>query len=227
MSVYPTSVLGRIKQTARYLRDKVYEIGDTYGIIDPDTIYNEDYYSKRRGDPWRSDARAVSKVLYNEFQPESVIDFGCAIGGHLEWFHEQGIEVHGVEGNPTAFEYSLIPRTNLEEHDLREPYECSKQWDLALCIEVAEHIPDRYSNVLVETLTDSAETIFFTAATPGQSGTHHVNLQEEIYWEKRFNERGYERENIVEDCIEKELDLEKSTWINDNMFVFSKSRGGK
>ncbi|AUX10564.1 hypothetical protein AArcSl_2953 [Halalkaliarchaeum desulfuricum] len=220
MVLYLSVTLEQIKQSAKYIRDKLYKIGDGYGIIGPNKIYNNDYYRKRKKDPWRSDAREVSRVLYDEFEPESVIDFGCAIGGHLEWFHEHGIEVCGIEGNTTAFEYSLIPNEYLEEHDLREPYEITKQRDLALCIEVAEHIPERYANQLVASLTDSAESVFFTAAPPGQQGTHHINLKKDSYWEKKFEEKGYIRDNMIETRLKQNLNLEKSTWIKDNMFVF-------
>lgn len=216
-----STMLSNIKRVGRYIRSRIYHLGDYIGIIGPERIYDDNYYRKRQDDPWRSDAHSTSEALYLEFEPDSVIDFGCAIGGHLEWFHQRGTEIHGVEGNSKAFDYALVPTSTLEQHDLRERYESETVRDLAICIEVAEHIPSKYSGRLVDSLTDAAETVFFTAAPPGQSGTHHVNLRPEEFWEKKFEKRGFVRDQEAEEGLIRGLDLEKTTWVEENLFVFS------
>lgn len=217
-------ILARVKQFGRSFRDRLYRVGDTLGVLNPETFYSEEYYQKRQEDPWRSDARSVSKALDEVFEPRSVIDFGCAIGGHLEWFHERGVEVHGVEGNSKAFNHAVVPVADLEEHDLRQRFESSNTYDLAICIEVAEHIPARFAGTLLDSITDSARTVFFTAAPPGQDGTHHIHLRNEQYWEDEFEKRGFQRMESFEQRLKQEIEVEETTWVTENIFVFRKDR---
>ena len=50
-----------------------------------------------------------------------------------------------------------------------------KKYDCSVSIEVAEHIPEEYSEKLVEHDQLSNGFIIFTAAPPGQGGTGHIN----------------------------------------------------
>lgn len=199
-----------------------YRLADTYGLIGPDEIYDEDYYAKRKKDPWRSDAHAVAEAIERTFDPESVIDFGCAIGAHLEPFHERGVVVRGVEGNSSAIEHAVIPEGEIKKHDLREPYETPQDYDLAICIEVAEHLPEKFADTLVDSLTSASETVVMTAAPPGQYGTHHVNLQPRDYWIQKFEERGFTVDERAGDELRSEIEVEETDWVNDNLFVFRK-----
>ena len=50
--------------------------------------------------------------------------------------------------------------------------------DIVSCFEVAEHLPQRYASAMVHLLVaQRPSVIFFSAATPGQEGIHHVNCQ--------------------------------------------------
>ena len=65
-------------------------------------------------------------------------------------------------------------------------------WDLALSLEVAEHVPPSLAAAFVTFLTSCSGTIVFTAASPGQSGVGHVNCQPGEYWKSLFHDHGYE-----------------------------------
>lgn len=65
-------------------------------------------------------------------------------------------------------------------------------FDLALCIEVAEHLPPDRADYLVDLLTSSADTVFFSAAHPGQGGTLHLNEQPREWWLEKFRARGFD-----------------------------------
>lgn len=201
-------------------RTKIYGTADALRLIGPGEIYSEGYYKKRQEEPLRSDARRVSNALLNYFEPSSVIDFGCAIGSHLELFHEEGIKTKGIEGNRAAFNHAVIPREYLEEHDLRDPYEPEYSYDIALCFEVAEHLPERFADRLVDTLVAASNTIVMTAAPPGQVGRHHVNNQPREYWCQKFNSRGMEYDSEAVAWLRKNIEVEEATWIGENMMVF-------
>ncbi|MCT7423352.1 hypothetical protein N4A85_24765, partial [Escherichia coli] len=72
---------------------------------------------------------------------------------------------------------------------------------LAVCLEVAEHVSDKNSRQLVESLTNAAPVILFSAAIPLQGGVHHINEQWPAYWQERFKERGY----VPVDCLRRRL----------------------
>ncbi len=196
---------------------------DRVKLVGPDAIYEENYYAKRQRDPWRSDAHNVASTLNEYFDPDSVIDFGCAIGSHLEPFLEHDVEIKGIEGNSAAFEHAVVPSDTLEQHDLREPYQTARTYDLALCFEVAEHIPDRFADVLVDTLVSASDTIVMTAAPPGQGGTHHVNEQEPDYWYEKFDQRGFVHDEAAERSLKETITVNETSWITDNLMVFVKS----
>ena len=169
------------------------------------------------------DSGASDSAINEYLQPDSVIDFGCAIGAHLEPFYEDEVTIKGVEGNSKAFDYAVVPQEFLEEHDLRNRYEPEREYDLALCFEVAEHIPERYADTLVATLVEAGNTVVMTAATPGQGGTHHVNEQPREYWYEKFESHGYEYAQETVDDLSDKIVVDQSTWILENLMVFHNS----
>jgi len=74
---------------------------------------------------------------------------------------------------------------------LTEPVNLSRRFELAMCLEVAEHLPAESADILVETLTNLAPVVMFSAAHPGQGGQDHVNERWPAYWYRRFAQHGY------------------------------------
>jgi hypothetical protein len=204
---------------------KVLTTTDKLGIATPDVIYGF-------GDRWIDlvsttpveEAHAVADVLYKEYEPDSVIDFGCGLGRYLTGFQAQGARIHGVEGFSEAREHAEIPNEALTIHDLREPLEINEQYDLALCIETAEHIPPAYADTLVDTITSAAPRVVFTAAPPGNGGTHHVNEASREYWIDKFQSRGFSYAPAETDHLQESIksEIDAAEWIADRPFIFHK-----
>ena len=196
---------------------------DELGIATPGHIYGI-------GDRWlrlvsttpTEEAHAVADILYEEYEPDSVIDFGCGLGRYLTGFQAHGATIHGVEGYPEARDHVEIPIDALTIHDLREPLELDEEYDLALCIETAEHIPSRFDDVLVDTLTAAAPRVVFTAAPPGHGGTHHVNEAPREYWIEKFQSKGFSYAAVESDRLQESIRSEVDTaeWVADRLFVF-------
>lgn len=202
------------------IRDPLFTLADSHGLIGADFIYQGYYYRKRRSDPHRSEANEIAVTFDQEFDPDSVIDFGCAIGAYLEPFHEAGCTVKGIEGNRDAFKYAVVPTEHLEYHDLRRPYEAERAYDLVMSIEVAEHIPERFADTFVDTLVNAGETVVMTAAIEGQGGQHHVNEQPRSYWKGKFAERGLVYDGEAVERIRHRLDVDTFAHVPENLFVF-------
>jgi len=148
--------------------------------------------------------------------PEVVLDFGCGDGSWLKAFHDMGSKtVCGVELYEIANQF--VPDcAQLFIHDLREPLNLNKRADLVICLEVAEHLSQRHADILCQTLVNHMKgTLLFSAAGPGQTGTGHINLESQQYWQERIERLGGVRfeanrtgvvrsgfKNIVNECFE-------------------------
>jgi SAM-dependent methyltransferase len=131
-------------------------------------------------------------------QPASVVDVGCGPGTWLAAWREQGVtDIHGVEGSWLDVSTLQIPRENLQVADLEQPLEIGRSFDLAMSLEVAEHLSEQAAPNYVDVLTGLAPVILFSAAIPFQGGTRHVNEQWPEYWEKLFSARGF----VPVDCL--------------------------
>lgn len=192
--------------------------GDYFGILSPDSIYDEDYYTQHL--KWRGDSHRIATAIVKQENPTSVLDLGCGIGLHLEGFENQGCTVHGVDGSKKALENSVLEETQIENHDLRRPYETTQSYDVVLCFEVLEHIPQRYAATLVESIVKAGDVAYVSAATPGQSGKHHVNLQSQEYWIDLFERYGAEYDEISVEQLRNKVDIDSTDWILDNLMVF-------
>ena len=74
-------------------------------------------------------------------------------------------------------------------------------------------------------LTRLAPVILFTAASPGQGGTDHVNEQPPSYWMAKFRERGFEHERDQSqrwsDTWKAAADVE--SWYYENLMIFRRT----
>ncbi|MEK7628433.1 MAG: GtrA family protein [Patescibacteria group bacterium] len=137
-------------------------------------------------------ARAVVPLVLDLVQPKSVVDIGCGRGLWLKAFIEHGIEdVVGYDGDYVEREKLVFPQARFRATDLEKPIAFDRSFDLAVCLEVAEHLPASVADMLIETLTTAARIVLFSAAIPLQGGSRHVNEQWPEYWEKKFAAHGY------------------------------------
>lgn len=136
-------------------------------------------------------AMSLGRLLYRHLKPRDVIDFGCGPGVYLLPFVHEGCVVRGIDGASAAGE--CLRRDQFSLVDLRMPWHSgwSRPADLGLCIEVAEHIKPEYADILIKTITDNCNTIYFSGAKVGQGGEGHYNEQEKGYWIEKFNSRGF------------------------------------
>lgn len=95
----------------------------------------------------------------------------------------------------------MIPQECFTQYNLSQPnIKASipeQHFDLTISSEVAEHIDPCDADTFMDNLTSFSDVILFSAAIPGQAGTHHVNLQWPSYWAEKFAARGY----VPVDCI--------------------------
>lgn len=183
------------------------------------TPYGEAYFDAQ--EQWALEsARVVVPVVVDLLNPGSVVDVGCGRGAWLRAFSESGVTaLRGLDGPYVDPAKLLVDPGWFEAVDLRRRLTIEGTYDLALCLEVAEHLPKRCARPLVRALTGAAHAVLWSAAIPGQGGTHHVNEQWPGYWEVLFRERGYHRLDPIRPLIWR--DQRVAWWYRQNLVLYA------
>lgn len=182
------------------------------------TNYKNNFYEEMK-DASLTSARAVVPLVMEFVKPTSVVDIGCGTGNWLKAFTENGVkQITGVDGSWVNEEILVIPKEHFVSKDIEHTFTFDEKADLAMSLEVAEHVPAPFAADLVRVLTSIAPVVFFSAAIPLQGGVHHVNEQWPEYWAKLFEERGY----IPVDCLRRRTwdDKRVSFFYSQNMFIY-------
>jgi SAM-dependent methyltransferase len=179
--------------------------------------YTRDYFDGYADASQRS-ASVVLPIVFDLVRPASVVDVGCGSGAWLSVAKDLGVtDALGVDAGAGAG--FMLPLNSLYLHDLAEPLRLERSFDLAISVEVAEHLPKASAAGFVESLTRLAPVVLFSAAIPFQGGTCHVNEQWPDYWQALFAERGYR----LHDVLRRELwdDERVDWWYAQNAFLYA------
>lgn len=103
--------------------------------------YTREFYDAQRTGSFRS-ARRVLPFVLDLIRPRSVVDVGCGVGTWLRATKECGVEsVLGLDGDYVDRDALMISPRDFVAHDLSCPIELERTFDMAICLEVAEHLP--------------------------------------------------------------------------------------
>jgi hypothetical protein len=183
------------------------------------TLYGRAFYDWQRRGSLQS-ARRVVPVLIELVHPSSVIDFGCGTGAWLSVFREHGVpQILGIDGGHAEVDQLLVPAECLRHENL-ERCPVRERSDLALSVEVAEHLAPDAAPHFVETLTASAGVVAFSAAIPGQGGYQHVNEQWPAYWRQLFADRSFAQLDVLRPRIWNDEQI--APWYRQNLFLYAK-----
>lgn len=185
---------------------------------EPAPAYDAGFFADQASESGRS-AAAIVPIVMELVKPASVLDVGCGVGAWLAAFAAAGVNDYlGLDGVYVDRSKLLIDPARFQDADLARPPVLVRTFDLAVCLEVGEHLPESAAVGLVQTLTAAAPAILFSAATPGQGGTGHVNEQWPAFWRKLFADRGYVRLDPVRPRVWR--DLRVMPWYKLNTFLF-------
>ena len=181
--------------------------------------YNYDSEADGIGDVRRS-ASVIAPIVIGAFQPSSVVDFGCGLGDWLASFQVAGItDVIGLDGVWVPLHHLQIPQGLFVQTEFTKPIQLGRKFDVAICLEVAEHLPDGAADVLLDSLVAAADVVVFSAAIPGQGGYQHVNERFQQDWVERFSKRGFEAFDLVRPRVWNDPDV--LVWYKQNLIVFA------
>ena len=170
-------------------------------------------------------AEEIIPVLIDLFHPASVIDVGCGIGTFLAVFRRYGVaDLLGMDGHWVNKELlgKYISTAEFREADLQQPLRIDRRFDLALCLEVAEHLRPEAAEVLVHSLVQLSDIIIFSAALPGQGGENHINEQYVDYWQEKFLAHDYYFHDVFRPWFWNNPNI--FWWYRQNMFLVANEK---
>jgi SAM-dependent methyltransferase len=143
----------------------------------------------------------AARIILNEVTKYhvfgSLVDFGCGAGGWLRAATELIGEriaaeprVLGIDG-PYAKPFAVCERAEFRFQNLEARVSEVGRFDIAISMEVAEHLTANRASTFVEDIVASSDVVLFSAAIPGQGGDNHINEQWQSHWVHEFARLGY------------------------------------
>jgi hypothetical protein len=175
------------------------------------TLYGPSFFAGRTHTVVLS-ASVVVPALVSYLGCRSMVDLGSGQGEWVEAFAALGVDATGVD---------IAAPEPENRHDLTVPLNLGRRFDLALSLEVGEHLPEPAADTLVDSAVTHADVVVFSAATVGQEGIGHINCQPHEYWHEKFAARGY----VMSDPFRPVLagDDRVSPWYRDNLFMYERA----
>ncbi len=126
-------------------------------------------------------------------------------------------EIHGVDGAYIDTTKLLIDPANFTAADLFGPFTLDACYDLAVCLEVGEHLPHRTCRHLVAELTRVAPVVLFSGCHSRTARTGHINEQWPAYWCALFARHGFTCLDVLRRYLLHDDRIE--WWYRQNMFL--------
>ena len=192
--------------------------------MDLGSNYNDQFYKALTEGAYYSAKPFVSILSNLSINPKKVIDVGCGRGPWLKAFSDSGSkELVGIDGDWVRQEDMLDKKIKFHSIDLNSSViqnPINKKFDLAMSLEVAEHLKPEQAINFVNYLISFSDTILFSAAFSGQGGTDHFNERPHSYWAKIFITKGYLPYDLFRSKVWENQDIE--VWYRQNTFLYLK-----
>ncbi len=181
--------------------------------------YSKVFYAWQRSGSHNS-ARRILPIVFDAVRPTALADVGCGVGAWLDVARSLGVSCVGYEGAWVKTLPLVYPGLDIHTADLEQPLKADRTFDLAISMEVAEHLSPRRADSFVADLVALAPHVLFSAAIPGQGGNNHVNEQWQSYWADRFADHGYGPRDIVRSAVRDDRSV--AYWYRQNAVLYSK-----
>jgi hypothetical protein len=186
-------------------------------------VYSSEFYDYIDSGS-RASARTVAALILDQLEIASLLDVGSGHGAWAaEWLKAGVKDVVAVDGHYVDAAQLAIPVQNFVSHDLSQPLELNRRFDLVQSLEVAEHLSEEHSGIFLDSLVRHGDVVLFSAAVPHQGGEHHVNEQPPEYWRRRFAARGYAPFDWLRPRLA--MNPEVKAWYRFNSFLYANEAG--
>jgi hypothetical protein len=182
--------------------------------------YSQSFYDAQSNISFASACQVVPHVL-EMTTTRSVVDYGCGVGTWLQAFENHGVsDLVGFEGEWVQKVPRRVKDGVIQVMDLNQARPTERIYDLAISLEVAEHLNPEGSANFVAALCASAPVILFSAAIPQQGGTNHINCQWQDFWAELFQQNGYDAYDVIRPKIVHNKDV--ASYYRQNIIMYAK-----
>ncbi|MEE9428330.1 MAG: class I SAM-dependent methyltransferase [Paracoccaceae bacterium] len=171
---------------------------------DPASLYDKAYYttgcsiddtdSYGRHEPWLSFFGNAAAEITKAYQPKTVVDIGCAFGLLVEALCDRGVDAVGYDLSPYAISNARADMVErLKVHSITDPIPLpnGKKYDLAICIEVLEHLPPEQAEIAIGNLCDASDRVIFSSSPDDFDEPTHFNVQPTEKWLELFKHNSF------------------------------------
>lgn len=165
------------------------------------SYYDQFYYdtyafgqSYDAGNPhWRQLFEGFAEAIVAELAPSTSLDLGCGPGLLVEALRRRGVDARGVDISEHAIEHAAEgARDFCRVGSVTDPIEGT--FDLIVCIEVLEHVPQEYADGAVAQMASHARHVLFSSSPDDFKDPSHTNVQPTDYWIGLFGRHGMYRD---------------------------------
>jgi SAM-dependent methyltransferase len=162
--------------------------------------FSAEYYQHHCGEipytdknVWSAHFGRLADRIVAELQPQSVVDIGCGFGYLVGALRERGVDAQGFD--ISAYAMGQLPPSAVGhcwQADLLTPP--LRHYDLAVCIEVFEHLPAEKLPMAVENLCNSADRLLFSSSPNDYSEASHRSVYPPEFWVRMLAQQGFVRQ---------------------------------
>jgi len=185
----------------------------------PTTAYDDAFFEGQRGGS-RTSSRIILGIVTELLAPRSVVDVGCGSATWLRTARDLGIaDLAGIDGSWSRPEHTDAEGIAFHYADLSTgDVDLGRRFDLAVSVEVAEHLPPEASDRFVGLLVRLSDRVLFSAAVPYQGGVNHVAERWQSDWARRFLRHGYRAYDAIRPRVWSNPDV--AWWYRQNVILY-------
>lgn len=184
-------------------------------------LYDRDFYTLR-DQRTRHAAEVIFDILmmYN-VKVDSIADLGGGVGTFLsvakQKYNLDDRNIFLLEREYVK-DYIVVEPVSYIPTDLENKITLNRKVDVAMSLEVAEHLTPTRAESYIDDLCGLSDCIIFSAAAYRQGGTNHINEQRLSYWIEKFDTRGYMPVDIFRPRIQ--YDGKIAFWYRQNVILY-------
>ncbi len=162
------------------------------------SVYNQQFFDGQVDESHRA-ASLILPFIFETINPKSILDYGCGTGSWAAVAKQIGANrVLGIDGPWVNKDMLKIHPDEFVAVDSEiDAFPDVGEFDLAISMEVLEHLNDRTAKAALDFLSQRSKYILLSVAIPGQGGTNHINEQWQSYYARYLGERGFRVWDLV------------------------------
>ncbi|CAE8584464.1 unnamed protein product [Polarella glacialis] len=168
-------------------------------------------------DAWFLDKSVLRFLLRHVFRVDDTVGEFGAFGGHYSaWLNETGlVQAFAFDGIEEA---SKITNGRVQDLQLGSPFDLGRRFDWVVCLEVAEHLPPEFADILLDNIRRHAsQGVIMSWATHDFPNPHHPNTLSEEESTKLIESFGFRQDRVLTEKLRAAAEID---WLKQTIAVY-------